>query len=77
MLSVVANHVLSASSSATTRQNGRYVRRDGLRPQYRYCQILDGVLAGGDDPLFGRTAWTFAPRQEGQAGRRPGSTSAR
>ncbi|WP_172136107.1 coproporphyrinogen III oxidase family protein [Adlercreutzia sp. ZJ473] len=28
--------------------------------EYRYYQILDGVLAGGDDPLFHRTTlWTF------------------
>ena len=28
--------------------------------EYRYYQILDGVLAGGEDPLFHRTTlWTF------------------
>ena len=36
--------------------------------EYRYYQILDGVLAGGDDPLFDRTTlWTFTrPDKEGK-----------
>lgn len=36
--------------------------------EYRYYQIIDGVLAGGDDPIFDReTLWTFNRRMpEGQ-----------
>ncbi len=33
--------------------------------EYRYYRILDGVLAGGDDPLFHRTTlWTFTRADE-------------
>ena len=49
-------YVSNATMSKMTRTLGKmdYPR------EYRYYQILDGVLAGGDDPLFHRTTlWTF------------------
>ena len=47
-------------SSATTRKMAATLGAMDYDREYRYYQILDGVLAGGDDPLFDRTTlWTF------------------
>ena len=47
-------------SSATTRKMVETLGRMDYNREYRYYQILDGVLAGGDHPFFERdTIWTF------------------
>ena len=47
-------------SSATTRKMASTLGAMDYDRERRYYQILDGVLAGGDDPLFDRTTlWTF------------------
>ena len=55
-------------SSATTRKMAATLGAMDYDREYRYYQILDGVLAGGDDPLFDRTTlWTFTrPDKEGK-----------
>ena len=57
-------------SSATTRKMAATLGAMDYDREYRYYQILDGVLAGGDDPLFDRTTlWTFTrPDKEGKNG---------
>lgn len=48
-------------SSATTRKMAATLGKMDYDREYRFYQILDGVLAGGDDPLFDRsTVWTFS-----------------
>ncbi|MBC2888536.1 coproporphyrinogen III oxidase family protein [Gordonibacter massiliensis (ex Traore et al. 2017)] len=55
-------------SSATARKMAATLGKVDYDREYRYYQILDGVLAGGDDPLFERTTlWTFT-RQGQQEG---------
>ncbi len=47
-------------SAATTRKMATTLGKMDYDREYRYYQILDGVLAGGDDPMFRRsTLWTF------------------
>ena len=47
-------------SAATTRKMTATLGKMDYNREYRYYQLLDGVLAGGDDPLFDRTTlWTF------------------
>ena len=47
-------------SSATTRKMIDTLGAMDYDREYRFYQILDGVLADGDDPLFERTTlWTF------------------
>ncbi|MEG0322499.1 MAG: coproporphyrinogen III oxidase family protein [Raoultibacter sp.] len=47
-------------SSATTRKMAATLGKMDYNREYRYYQILDGVLADGDDSLFERTTlWTF------------------
>ena len=47
-------------SSATTRKMVETLGRMDYNREYRYYQILDGVLTGGDQPFFSRdTIWTF------------------
>ena len=47
-------------SSATTRMMDATLGKTDYGREYRYYQILDRMLAGGDDPLFRRTTlWTF------------------
>jgi menaquinone C8-methyltransferase len=54
-------------SSATTRKMASTLGAMDYEREHRYYQILDGVLAGGDDPLFERTTlWTFT--RSGQEG---------
>ena len=59
-------------SSATTRKMAATLGAMDYDREYRYYQILDGVLAGGDDPLFDRTTlWTFTrPDKEGKPAER-------
>ena len=54
-------------SSATTRKMVSVLGKMDYEREYRYYQIIDGVLAGGDDPLFDRTTlWTFTRDGEGE-----------
>ena len=47
-------------SSATTQKMAATLGKLDYDREYRFYQLLDGVLAGGEDPLFRRsTAWTF------------------
>ena len=47
-------------SSATTRKMVSVLGKMDYEREQRYYQIIDGVLAGGDEPLFDRTTlWTF------------------
>lgn len=47
-------------SSATTRKMVATLGKMDYDREYRYYQILDGVLADGEEPLFDRrTVWTF------------------
>lgn len=49
------------ASSATTRKMAATLGKMDYNREYRFYQILDGVLAGGEDPLFRRsTVWTFS-----------------
>ncbi len=48
------------ASSATTKKMASTLGRVDYNREYRYYQILDGVLTGGDNPFFDRcTLWTF------------------
>lgn len=50
-------------SSATTRKMAATLGKTDYNREYRYYQILDGVLAEGDDAQFERTTlWTFNRR---------------
>lgn len=54
-------------SAATTRKMSSTLGAMDYEREHRYYEILDGVLAGGDDPLFERTTlWTFT--RAGQEG---------
>ncbi len=54
-------------SAATAKKMAATLGPMDYAREYRYYQILDGVLAGGDDPLFKRTTlWTFT--RTGQEG---------
>lgn len=47
-------------SSATTKKMETVLGKMDFDREYRYYQILDGVLTGGDKPFFERdTVWTF------------------
>lgn len=47
-------------SSATTQKMAKELGEMDYDREYRFYQILDEVLAGGEDPLFERTTlWTF------------------
>ncbi|MDZ4654942.1 MAG: coproporphyrinogen III oxidase family protein [Coriobacteriia bacterium] len=48
-------------SSATTQKMVATLGKMDYDREYRFYQMLDGVLAGGEDPFFRRsTAWTFS-----------------
>ena len=50
-------------SSATARKIASTLGTVGHDREYRYYRIIEGVLAGGEDPLFeNRTSWTYARR---------------
>ncbi len=52
-------------SNATTKKMEATLGKMDYDREYRYYQIIDGVLAGGDDPMFHRTTlWTFTRRGE-------------
>ncbi len=47
-------------SRCTTKNMEKVLGKLDYDKEYRFYQIIDGVLAGGDDPLFSRaTLWTF------------------
>ena len=53
-------------SHATTKKMATTLGKMDYDREYRYYQILDGVLAGGEDPLFERTTlWTFNRIEKG------------
>lgn len=58
-------------SNATMKKLMAALGKIDYEQEYRYYQILDGVLAGGNDPLFEReTLWTFNRREpEGSKGK--------
>lgn len=50
---------LYASNGTVKKMNNRFGKLDHNR-EYRYYQLIDGILADGDDALFNRsTLWTF------------------
>ncbi len=59
-------------SSATTRKMAATLGKMDYDREYRYYQLLDGVLADGDDPLFRRTTlWTFTRGDEEEKKEKP------
>ncbi|WP_165046155.1 coproporphyrinogen III oxidase family protein [Adlercreutzia sp. ZJ138] len=55
-------------SNGTMRKMTSTLGKMDYSREYRYYQILDGVLAGGSDPLFHRTTlWTFTRNVESDA----------
>ena len=59
-------------SNATTRKMEQALGKMDYEREWRFYQILDGVLAGGEKPFFTRdTIWTF--NRLGEDGRRRGN----
>ncbi len=61
-------------SAATTKKMVSVLGAMDYEREYRYYQIIDGVLAGGSEPMFKRsTLWTFTRNEPAGTHERPAS----